>query len=103
MTTNRRRQSGAKQHYLPAAFLGLFSREKMGALRDRRIFVAQRAPQKVFQTPARAVAYVNNLYGPLDYGPLDAVWTEYERRLPETLNELSDPEKHSISGEAWLR
>jgi hypothetical protein len=86
-----------KQHFVPASFLARFSADTNPDPRKRIVVVERRDPFKVFEASAESVGYVRNLYG----DELDRLWFDYEKRLPEALDALSDPST-TIDASLWL-
>jgi hypothetical protein len=88
----------ARQHTIPASFLARFSADTRPDRRERRIWVAQRNPKKVFSTTTGSTGFVRG-----EYGWLDSLWTEYERHLTSALNAISQADSSHIDGETWLK
>lgn len=92
----------AKDHFIPAAVLGLFSDGREASLRTRRIAV-QRQGRKPYLARAENVGYVNNLYDveDLEAKLVDSSWSGYEPRLPEAICLLE--ESQPLEADVWLR
>ncbi|MGL4340454.1 MAG: hypothetical protein ACRCSP_08560, partial [Rhodoglobus sp.] len=88
----------AKDHFVPAALLGRFSVDETGPARRRRLAVVRRGVPQAHQATAEAIGFANKLYD-VDFdtslskhGPrfVDALWDDYEPRLPRALDLLSE-------------
>ncbi|MGX7680670.1 DUF4238 domain-containing protein [Jatrophihabitans sp. DSM 45814] len=95
----------ARDHYLPAAFIGRFSDDTAGARRDRQIFVRRRDQTEVFSTTPSKIARVHDLYTmSKDDGPpdsVDEIWQAYESKIGPALDDLCNGK--GISLNVWLR
>ena len=92
----------AKDHFIPAAVLGMFSDGHEESLRRRRVAV-QRHGRKPYIARAENIGYVNNLYD-LDgqeAKTVDSSWSGYEHRLPEAISILED--SRPLEADVWLR
>jgi len=91
----------AKDHYIPAAILGLFSRETGNSLRKRRVAVQLRSGP-AFMCAAQNIGFENHLYR-VD-GPsltVDGAWAGIESQMPNAIASLEAREV--ISARTWLR
>lgn len=98
----------ADQHLLPACFLGRFSTERSGSLRDRAIWVG-RLDGGAFKVAARYAGRAPRAYDfnsrrswsarPTDKESLDTAW-KYEPRLPQALAALEDS-TYPLDGRLW--
>jgi hypothetical protein len=101
--------TGPSQHYIPAAFLGRFSIDKNGSLRERSIWVLENGKDKAIETTCQQIGCKDNLYmlsgdcNKENPDRIDKVWAGYEQRLNSALDELSNPSQASISANIWLR
>lgn len=101
--------SGALHHYLPAGFLGRFSTDTTGPLRERSLYVMMQNRDGAAATTAEAIGYEKDLY--TLYGvfsnqtpsAVDDVWASYEQRLGPALDELAKSGQKTISANTWLR
>jgi hypothetical protein len=99
----------ARDHYLPASWIGRFSTDPSVAARDRVIFAGRKGSSKVFQTKAEKVGYTNNLYrvsdpvtaGNIDPNTVDTAVSGYESALPVMLDCLDRGELVAL--QPWLR
>src|SRR5437773_437305 len=89
---------GPRQHYLPASFVARFSSDTDPDVRRRHVFAARRNGDGPYALAAENAAFVRNLYSEA----VDAIWTDYEARLPAALDALCDP-THELDAEVWLR
>jgi hypothetical protein len=103
--------SGTSQHNIPAGFLGRFSPDDGGRLRERAVWVLQSGePHARVSTPER-IGCEDNLYqlfgqwtlGQASLSVVDDVWAGYERRLSRALDGLSKLGQKTISANTWLR
>lgn len=95
----------ALHHYLPASFLARFSADiKTEPARDRILIVGDKKNNRWFKAPASKVGCVRNLYTLVDYfvhpDEIDKTWTEYEQKLPISLETLI---RRNIDAETWAR
>lgn len=103
--------SGASQHYIPAGFLGRFSPDDGGRLRERAVWVLQSGEPHAQLSTAERAGCEDNLYqlfgqqtvGQASLSVVDDVWSGYERRLGPALDELSRPGQKTIGANTWLR
>jgi hypothetical protein len=103
--------SGASQHYIPAGFLGRFSPDDDGRLRERAVWVLHSGESHAQLSSPERVGCEDNLYqlfgqqtvGKASLSVVDDVWSGYERRLGPALDELSKPGQKTISANTWLR
>ncbi|WP_082600032.1 DUF4238 domain-containing protein [Agromyces sp. Root81] len=88
----------AGDHFVPAALLGRFSVDEGKRYRSRRLNVLRKGASRAYLAKAETVGYENNLYD-VDFdasmsehgaGFVDALWKEYEPRLPTALDLLSE-------------
>src|SRR5947209_6550054 len=89
----------AKDHYLPAAFIGRFSQDTLGALRDRHIWVNNGKARKILKSTPASIGYKKGLYNLKDGSNIDK-W-DYESSLNITLTKISN--RQQISLDDWLR
>lgn len=86
----------ARDHFIPAAFLGRFSDDEERDSRRRRLSVMRSKAFRPHQSRAETIGFTNSLY---DIGFdtsfshhgekfVDALWDEYEDRLPAALDML---------------
>ncbi|MGV0050907.1 DUF4238 domain-containing protein [Mycobacterium colombiense] len=108
---------GSSHHYIPAAFLGRFSPDTEGRLRERRVWVLKAGGRgRARLSAAESVGCVDNLYqlygqpffNQQNPSAVDDVWARYEQRLGPSLDELSKTGKNetcimTIPGKTWLR
>lgn len=100
---------GQLHHYLPAGFIGRFSADTTGPLRERPVFVLEPDKDNAAATKAESIGYEKDLY--TLYGAVnnqtpnavDDVWALYEQRLGPALDELAKPGQKTISANTWLR
>lgn len=92
----------AKDHYIPAAFIGRFSADKEGPLRQRKVAVLRQTGEAHLQQ-AQSIGFANNFYTIPDTPDrsIDPLWGKIEQPLPQALNELEKEEWVSTS--MWLR
>ncbi len=100
----------AKDHYLPASWIGQFSEpaDQPLAHRDRKVFLARRGSLRVLPQAARAVGFRKNLYAiktPLvpTLTTADQRWAMYEPRIPAAIAELAASDTQSLTLETWFR
>jgi hypothetical protein len=96
----------ARDHFLPAAFLGRFSSDSTAHMRERRVWVYRSRQRSVVRQKAEKVGYINRYYrlSRLEHARLvEDTWTEYEKRLTSALDELVDPAVNSVDGRLWVR
>lgn len=100
----------ARDHYLPAAWIGHFSKEaETGPYRDRRVWVARRGSPDVKVLAARTVGYRKNLYDlktPIEgLSTADSRWRMYEHRIPEAMRDVEAAADGSrrLPFETWIR
>jgi Protein of unknown function (DUF4238) len=93
----------AKDHYVPAALIGRFSKEGTLPARGRRVYVTR--PNKVFTAKAENVGYVRDLYTLDPNGPVapdvDRSVSGYEAALPAALDLLEQSARVPLK--VWLR
>jgi hypothetical protein len=98
---------GDWQHYLPAAFIGGFSKAQARRLRESLVWVAIRGQEKVFPTKAANVGAANQLYTLTgdstvrDEGFVDAYWNAIEPRIPDAIGELIDTAVRTLDAGIW--
>lgn len=94
----------SRQHYLPASYVGRFSLNSEGSLRDRAIWV-QRVQRVPYKASAEYVGHARRLYDreSADAGArsVDRSWA-YEARLPQAIDALSDPAT-PLDGGIWMQ
>lgn len=87
-----------RDHFIPAAFLGRFSSDERGPSRGRRLTEMRRGSPLPHQARAEAIGFTHDLYD-VDFDTsfsqhgarfVDALWDEYEPRLPTALDMLSE-------------
>lgn len=86
----------SRDHALPAAAIGRFSRVTDAAFRKRQVWVQFRGAPKPKLMSAESVGFSNNLYSYRTHSAVvsvDDTWTMYERGLPKALNELEHWER----------
>jgi hypothetical protein len=98
----------ARDHYLPAAFLARFSRDKTFPMRDRHVWILRSGQTQAHYQRTANVGFIKNMYKLHDPGSLypnavDETWQGYEKRLGEALDILIDPVVPSVNAETWLR
>ncbi|WP_426510331.1 DUF4238 domain-containing protein [Dactylosporangium sp. McL0621] len=96
------------QHYLPAAFLGRFSEDVSGSLRQRRVWVQRRDKTQAFRVAAEKIGAENNFYklnDPQNFGQdvVDETWARYEQHLAFALARLITDAPLALSATLWLR
>jgi hypothetical protein len=99
----------ARDHILPAAFIGSFSNERITPLRRRHVAVIRRGSGLVTTTRAESIAFENRLYDmklgrSRDDPPvrdLDRTWQRYEDNLNAALDRLAG--RQAIDASTWLR
>lgn len=89
----------AKDHYLPAAFIGRFSQDTSGALRNRHIWVNNGKAGKILSTTPSSIGYKKGLYALKNGSDIDK-WN-YEGLLNRVLTDISNSKQ--ISLDDWLR
>ena len=77
----------AKDHYLPAGFIGRFSSDTTRAYRDRRLWMYNVKARKVLPTAASAIGYKKGLYNLHDGSNVDK-W-DYEGPLNRVLDDVA--------------
>ena len=98
----------AKQHYLPASFIGRFSNEKKGSLRERTVWVLEKGTSRSVERKAEDIGYLFNFYllngtQAIPDSSIDDIWGAYEKKLNSALTALSDFRQKSIDANTWLR
>ncbi len=98
----------AKQHYLPASFIGRFSNEKKGSLRERTVWMLEKGTSRFVEKKAEDIGYLVNFYllngtQTIPNSKVDDIWGEYEKKLDSALTALSDFRQNSIDANTWLR
>lgn len=78
----------AKDHYLPAGFIGRFSSDTTGAYRDRRLWTYNVKAGKTLNTTASAIGYKKGLYNLRDGRTVDK-W-DYEGPLNRVLDDIAN-------------
>jgi hypothetical protein len=97
----------ARQHFLPASYIGGFSPELQGRRRDRRVWVARRGDSRAFRSRAASLGFAKNLYvlqeqpGHLS-GVIDKQWQSYERGLSSAIDRAANVPDEPLDGQAWL-
>jgi len=95
----------ARDHYIPAAFLGRFSTDRVTRPRDRTVYVCRKGRTVATSSRASNLGYVNNLYGSSSSSSsslnVDHSVAGYERRLPAALDKLELT--HHVNLDTWLR
>jgi hypothetical protein len=96
------------QHYLPAAYLGRFSEDVNGPLRERKLWALRRDGHKEFGSAAGKIAGQRDMYTlkqDFGWGPdaIDDMWAKYEADLPAALEKLCDAAMTLLDAEVWLR
>lgn len=89
----------AKDHYLPAGFIGRFSSDTAGAYRKRRLWVYNWKASKTLNTAAGAIGYKHGLYN-LHGGKTIDKWG-YEGPLNRVLDDLVQGKE--ITLDDWVR
>jgi len=89
----------AKDHYLPAAFIGRFSKKNTGPARNRPIWVNNSRASKVIQTTPSNIGFKRGLYNLSNGKSIDG-WG-YEQQLNRVLNDIGKGK--SISLDDYLR
>lgn len=88
----------ARDHFIPAAFLGRFSNDKGNPSRHRSMTVMRPGRRRPYQARAESIGFVNDLYS-IDFDTsvsqhgarfVDALWADYEARLPTALDMLAE-------------
>ena len=90
-----------RQHYLPASFLGNFSKQEHGSRRKRMIVVGDKRGKRCFRAAAGKVAAEKDFYtvqGQNDPVFLERIWAGYENRLARAIEELVE---ESIDALTW--
>ncbi len=78
----------AKDHYLPAGFIGRFSSDATGAYRDRKLWTYNVKARKTLNTAASAIGYKKGLYNLHDGRTVDK-W-DYEGPLNRVLDDIAN-------------
>lgn len=92
----------AKDHYIPAAFMGRFSDETKSRSRYQRVWVFRRGADHPRRQRPENIGHKANLYGDDLYdATVDNIWKGFEQRLGATLSALCRGE--NISADNWLR
>ncbi|HEX3568390.1 MAG TPA: hypothetical protein VHT70_01805 [Candidatus Saccharimonadales bacterium] len=89
----------AKDHYLPAAFIGRFSAETTGRARERPVWAYNAPAQKVIEVNPNAIGHKRGLYDLTD-GSVDK-WHYYEQQLNRVLDAVA--EEQPVSLDDWTR
>lgn len=89
----------AKHHYLPAAFIGRFSDQTVGPMRDRMIWVNNSMAGKIMQTTPSGIGFKRGLYNLSDGRDIDH-W-QYEANLGHVLDDIA--QGHDISLDDYIR
>src|SRR6266702_1208123 len=89
----------AKDHYLPAGFIGRFSSDTTGAYRDRRLWTYNSKAGKTLNTAASAIGYKKGLYNLHDGKTVDK-W-DYEGPLNRVLDDIAQSKE--ITLDDWVR
>ena len=98
---------GVRSHYLPASYLGGFSLQSQGKLRERPVCVLRRNDGGPFVTKAEGIGWKRGLdIEPDDptrdgFKSFEEVWGSYESLLPEAICELVGS-AGSMAAELWL-
>jgi hypothetical protein len=98
--------SSRRDHHLPAAYLGRFSRVTTGRSRKRPLYVADRRAEAIFEQSAENIAFSAGLYD-LPAGRTGGLgntldlWS-YENGLSPALDELARGDCE-LDAELWLR
>lgn len=101
--------NGRSQHYIPAGFLGRFSADSGGPMRERRLWALEVGQEHAELTTAEQVGCADNLYrlygefNNQDPDTIDEVWSRYEQKLGPALDELSRQGQRTIGANTWLR
>lgn len=90
----------AKDHYLPAGFIGRFSSDTTGAYRDRRLWMYNVKAGKVLPTAASAIGYKKGLYNLHDGRNVDK-W-DYEGPLNRVLDDIASGKDVSLDDWAHI-
>jgi hypothetical protein len=90
------------QHFLPAAYIGMFSDDLGGRRRRRAVWVLRRGAKSKPES-AETLARVNDLYEetvardrPFN---LERNWTTYESQLPDAIQQLTEAD---VDARTWL-
>ena len=89
----------AKDHYLPAGFIGRFSSDTTGAYRDRRLWIYNSKAGKTLNIAAGAIGYKQGLYDLHDGKTIDK-WG-YEGPLNGVLDDMVQGKE--ITLDDWVR
>lgn len=96
----------ARDHYIPAAFLGRFSVQTNLPMRLRHVWVYRKAQATVVEQRAEMVGFRNRYYR-LQVQPhvrlVEDAWSKYESQLSDALTKLCDPAVNSTDGQSWVR
>lgn len=97
----------ARQHYLPASFIGRFSPELAGRRRDRHVWVGRRGGSRVFRSRAASLGFAKDIYvlheqSGQHSGAIDRQWQRYEQGLGAALDRAADVLAHPLDAQAWL-
>lgn len=97
----------ARQHFLPASFIGGFSAELAGRRRDRRVWVARRGDSRVFRSRAASLGFAKDMYVlhevPSQHsGAIERQWQRYERGLGSAIDRAAEVPDEPLDAEAWL-
>ncbi len=91
-------------HYLPAAYLGEFSKETSLPRRNRRLVVGDKKNNAIFRARAKNIAAINNLYTLVSVKNepelVDEIWSDYERNLNNAIDSLVN---RTLNGSTWGR
>lgn len=96
----------ARDHYLPAAFIGRFSTDTYSEMRARRVWVNGHGRSGTRLERSSNIGVINNYYRLIRVTPNDHVtnaWDRYEDRLTTALDELADSTVSSVDATTWLR
>jgi len=92
-----------RDHHLPAAYIGRFSKDPHRPVRTRTVWIADKRSNRIFATQASRICAVNDLYTtpggallraegePVSYDDtrvVDRAWVHYEASLYEAIDDL---------------
>lgn len=89
----------AKDHYLPAGFIGRFSGDTTSTYRDRRLWAYNSKAGKTLSTAASAIGYKKGLYNLHDGNNVDK-W-DYEGPLNRVLDDMAQGKEVALDD--WVR
>jgi len=95
----------AFDHYLPASYLGAFSRDTDPVRRKRQLWAVDKREGRLFQAPASNLCGAQNFYNlsrHSDQDPrfVDGSWSGYENNLNQAIDQMISGELEALQ---WLK